>query len=63
MRPLRVLLLADTHLGFGFVQLQEYVPGDASAMKSVVLLFSRDGRLVAAFTMRRQARRIRGPPA
>jgi hypothetical protein len=57
------LLLADTHLGFGFVQLQEYVPGDASAMKSVVLLFSRDGRLVAAFTMRRQARRIRGPPA
>jgi predicted ATP-grasp superfamily ATP-dependent carboligase/predicted N-acyltransferase len=35
---------------FGDVLLQEYIPGGPEAMKTVVVLFSRDSRLVAAFT-------------
>jgi predicted ATP-grasp superfamily ATP-dependent carboligase len=38
---------------FGDVLLQEYIPGGPDAMKTVVVLFSRDSRLVAAFTMQK----------
>lgn len=38
---------------FGRTLIQQYIPGGAEAMKTVLLLFSRDSRLAAAFTTRK----------
>jgi predicted ATP-grasp superfamily ATP-dependent carboligase len=38
---------------FGSVTIQEYIPGDASHMRTAVLLFDRHSELIAAFTMQK----------
>ncbi len=38
---------------YGRTVIQEYIPGGAEAMKTVVVLFGPDGRLAAAFTTRK----------
>jgi len=42
--------LADCTARFGGAIVQEYIPGDTSAMRTVVLLFDKESRLLAAFT-------------
>jgi D-aspartate ligase len=38
---------------FGGAVVQEHIPGDASAMRTVVVLFDRNSQLIAAFTTRK----------
>ncbi len=45
--------VARCETDFGGALLQEWIPGDATAMKTVVLLFDREGNLDAAFTTRK----------
>lgn len=45
--------VAECDLRFGGVTLQEFIPGDATAMRTVVILFDRHSELVAAFTTRK----------
>jgi Predicted ATP-grasp enzyme len=50
----------DCQARFGRPLIQEYVPGDPTEMKTVVLLYSKRSRLVAAFTTRKKRQ---WPPA
>ncbi|HSW50112.1 MAG TPA: hypothetical protein VLH09_08055, partial [Bryobacteraceae bacterium] len=45
--------VAQCEAQFGRTLIEEYIPGGAEAMKTVVLLFSRKSRLAAAFTTRK----------
>jgi predicted ATP-grasp superfamily ATP-dependent carboligase len=45
--------LGECETRFGGAVIEEYIPGGVEAMKTVVLLFSPQSRLIAAFTMRK----------
>lgn len=44
---------AEVEKGYGEVLVQEYIPGPAQAMRTVVLLFDNDSRLIGYFTTRK----------
>jgi D-aspartate ligase len=45
--------IARCRAAYGRVLIQEYIPGGPEAMKTLVVLFTRDARLAAAFTTRK----------
>ena len=45
--------MASSRSGYGDVLLQEYIPGGADAMKTLMVLYSRDSELLAYFMTRK----------